>query len=228
MHGRAALRPAVPLPPAHAGAGREVCDTQHRIRHPHAERTAGRPLRASPVYGRQAAHGAVFGETPGWEQVRWYAANEAAGDPGLRPRGWAGRHWSPAIGAEHRACREGVALFDATSLGKLELSGPGAHELLERLCANRVRREAGQVTSTHMLNRRGGMRVRRDGLPDRGGPLRRDLRRGAGGARPRLDPLAPARGGSGRRPGRRRDVAVGVLRGVGTARRRAARRVHDR
>ena len=26
-----------------------------------------------------------------------------AGDETLRPRGWAGRHWSPAIGAEHRA-----------------------------------------------------------------------------------------------------------------------------
>ena len=33
-------------------------------------------------------------------------------DAALRPRGWAGMHWSPAIGAEHRACREGAALFD--------------------------------------------------------------------------------------------------------------------
>ena len=28
------------------------------------------------------------------------------GDEALRPRGWAGQHWSPAIGAEHRATRE--------------------------------------------------------------------------------------------------------------------------
>jgi len=66
-------------------------------------------------------------------------------------------HWSPAIGAEHRACREGVALFDETSFAKLEVSGPGAAEFLERLCGNRVARAVGKITYTQMLNRRGGI-----------------------------------------------------------------------
>jgi 4-methylaminobutanoate oxidase (formaldehyde-forming) len=89
--------------------------------------------------------------------VNWYESNAADGDPDLRPRGWAGRHWSPAIGAEHRACREAAALFDETSFAKLEVSGAGAAELLERLCDNRVAREPGRIAYTQMLNSRGGI-----------------------------------------------------------------------
>jgi hypothetical protein len=50
----------------------------------------------------------------------------------LRPRGWAGKHWSPAIGAEHVACRQTAAIFDESSFAKLEVAGPGAADLLER------------------------------------------------------------------------------------------------
>ena len=84
-------------------------------------------------------------------------ANAADGDEALRPRGWAGMHWSPAIGAEHRATREAAGLFDESSFAKLEVSGPGAAELLEQLCDNRVAREVGAITYTQMLNRRGGI-----------------------------------------------------------------------
>ena len=66
-------------------------------------------------------------------------------------------HWSPAIDAEHRATREVAGLFDESSFAKLELSGPGAAELLERLCDNHVARDVGAITYTQMLNRRGGI-----------------------------------------------------------------------
>jgi glycine cleavage system aminomethyltransferase T/glycine/D-amino acid oxidase-like deaminating enzyme len=136
---------------------REVYETYYDIKYPNHERTAGRPLRVSPVYDWHRELGAVFGEKSGWERVNWYAANEAAGDAALRPRGWAGMHWSPAIGAEHAACREAAALFDETSFAKIEVSGPGAAGLLERLCDNRVAREVGRITYTQMLNSRGGI-----------------------------------------------------------------------
>jgi 4-methylaminobutanoate oxidase (formaldehyde-forming) len=99
----------------------------------------------------------VFGEKAGWERVNYYEANEAHGDPALRPKGWAGRLWSPATGAEHSATRERVALFDQSSFGKLEVSGPGAAAFLERMCANRVAGAVGGITYTQMLNRRGGI-----------------------------------------------------------------------
>ncbi|HLY51113.1 MAG TPA: FAD-dependent oxidoreductase [Solirubrobacteraceae bacterium] len=136
---------------------REVYETYYDIRYPGHERQAGRPLRTSPAYDWHRAHGAAFGEKAGWERVNWYEPNAAAGEESLRPGGWAGMHWSPAIGAEHRATRETAGLFDESSFAKLEVAGPGAAELLERLCDNRVAREVGTITYTQMLNRRGGI-----------------------------------------------------------------------
>jgi 4-methylaminobutanoate oxidase (formaldehyde-forming) len=136
---------------------REVYETYYDIRYPGHERQAGRPLRVSSAYGWHREHRAAFGEKSGWERVNWYEENAGAGDESLRPRGWAGMLWSPAIGAEAMAARQTAALFDESSFAKLELAGPGAAELLTRLCDNRVAREVGRITYTQMLNRRGGI-----------------------------------------------------------------------
>ena len=135
----------------------EVYSTYYDVKYPGHERDAGRPLRVSPAYERLQELGAAFGEKSGWERVNWFEPNAAHGDESLRPRGWAGRLWSPAIGAEHRACRDGAALFDETSFAKLDVVGPGAAAFLESLCANRVARDVGAVTYTQMLNPRGGI-----------------------------------------------------------------------
>jgi 4-methylaminobutanoate oxidase (formaldehyde-forming) len=135
----------------------EVYSTYYDVKYPGHERQAGRPLKLSPTYPRLQELGASFGEKSGWERANWFEPNGAAGDESLRPRGWAGRLWSPAIGAEHRACREAAALFDETSFAKIEVSGDGAAAFLERLCANRVARDVGQITYTSMLNARGGI-----------------------------------------------------------------------
>jgi len=136
---------------------REVYETYYDIRYPGHERQAGRPLRTSCAYPWHSEHGAVFGEKSGWERVNWYESNAPLGDESLRPSGWAGMHWSPAIGAEHAATRERAGLFDESSFSKLEIAGPGAAGFLEGLCDNQVAREVGAITYTQMLNSRGGI-----------------------------------------------------------------------
>jgi glycine cleavage system aminomethyltransferase T/glycine/D-amino acid oxidase-like deaminating enzyme len=136
---------------------KEVYETYYDIRYPGHERLAGRPLRTSSAYPWHAGHGAAFGEKSGWERVNWYESNAPAGDESLRPRGWAGRHWSPAIGAEHLATRERAGLFDESSFAKLDIAGPGAADFLESLCDNHVARDVGAITYTQMLNRHGGI-----------------------------------------------------------------------
>src|SRR5947209_1553533 len=135
----------------------EIYSTYYDVKYPGHERQAGRPLRVSPTYERLDELGAAWGEKSGWERANWCESNAARGDESLRPRGWAGRLWSPAIGAEHVACREAAALFDETSFAKIEVAGPGAAEFLERLCDNRVARDVGAITYTQMLNARGGV-----------------------------------------------------------------------
>ena len=135
----------------------EVYSTYYDVKYPGQEREAGRPLRLAPTYERLRELGAAFGEKSGWERANWFETNAGSGDESLRPRGWAGEIWSPAIGAEHLACREAAALFDETSFAKIDVLGPGSAEFLERLCANRVARDVGRVTYTQMLNARGGI-----------------------------------------------------------------------
>jgi glycine cleavage system aminomethyltransferase T/glycine/D-amino acid oxidase-like deaminating enzyme len=136
---------------------REVYSTYYDVKYPGHERSAGRPLRVSPVYARLAELGAAFGEKSGWERANWFEPNAVHGDESLRPRGWAGRLWSPAIEAEHRACREHAAVFDLTSFAKIEVRGAGAAAYLETLTDNRVARGVGMLTYTQMLNEGGGI-----------------------------------------------------------------------
>jgi glycine cleavage system T protein len=134
-----------------------IYSTYYDVKYPGQERQAGRPLRVAPTYSRLQELGASFGEKAGWERANWFDSNAESGDESLRPRGWAGEVWSPAIGAEHRACREAAALFDETSFAKIDVFGSGSADFLERLCDNRVARDVGAVTYTQMLNARGGI-----------------------------------------------------------------------
>ena len=137
---------------------REVYETYYDIKYPGHERQAGRPLRVSPVYDWHREHGAAFGEKSGWERVNWYEANAADGDEALRPRGWAGQHWSPAIGAEHaRHAARPPRCSTRPRSPSWRSAGRARAALLERLCDNRVVRGPGKVTYTQMLNRRGGI-----------------------------------------------------------------------
>jgi 4-methylaminobutanoate oxidase (formaldehyde-forming) len=131
--------------------------TYYDIAYPGLHRTSGRPLRVSPAYPWHRDHGAFFAEKAGWERVEYYRDNEPAGDESLRPAGWAGRDFSPAVGAEHLATRAAAGLFDESSFALIEVSGPDAADLLEWVCDNRVARAVGAVTYTQALNRRGGI-----------------------------------------------------------------------
>jgi len=135
----------------------EVYATYYDIHYPNEERLAGRPLKTGPTYGRLEALGASFGEKSGWERPNWFETNADERFEPMRPRGWAGHHWSSAIAAEAVATRERAGLFDESSFAKIEIDGEGALAFLQRICANDVDRPIGTVVYTQMLNRRGGI-----------------------------------------------------------------------
>jgi glycine cleavage system T protein len=138
---------------------REIYSTYYDISYPALERSSARKLRLSPVYARLEELEAVFGEKAGWERPNWFASNEqlAQSQGWPMPRGWAGRYWSPAIGAEHQATRERVAIFDETSFSKIEVLGRGAASFLQRITDNQMDQPIGAITYTQMLNKRGGI-----------------------------------------------------------------------
>ncbi|MEJ3651580.1 FAD-dependent oxidoreductase [Actinomycetes bacterium KLBMP 9759] len=136
----------------------ENYESYYDIRYPAAERSAGRPLRTSPAYPWHAANGAVFGEKAGWERVNHYSVVGEAGEQ-LRPRGWAGRHWSPCVEAEHTAVRERAGIFDESSFAKIEVTGPDAAAFCAHVFAGDLDRPPGAVVYTQALNERGGIEM---------------------------------------------------------------------
>jgi dimethylglycine oxidase len=130
------------------------------IIHPLQPMEEPRPLRTSPFYPSQRELGAYFLEASGWERPQWYAANDSllAGREIPEREEWAGRYWSPIVGAEHQATRERGALFDMATLKKAEVTGPGSLEFLQGLNTNQLDKPVGSVTYTLMLDERAGVR----------------------------------------------------------------------
>ncbi|TCR19606.1 FAD-dependent oxidoreductase [Streptomyces sp. BK205] len=130
------------------------------ILHPLQPSGDPRPIRTSPFHTRQQELGAVFLEANGWERPHWYESNAGLveGRSIITPNDWAARYWSPIVAAEAQVTRETVALYDMTALKRLEVSGRGAADFLERLCTGKVAKSVGSVTYTLLLDHDGGIR----------------------------------------------------------------------
>jgi glycine cleavage system T protein len=74
-----------------------------------------------------------------------------------RAFGWDRPPWFDRVGEEHRAVRERAGLFDLSSFGKIDVTGPDAVRLLERAAANRVDVAPGRIVYTQFLDVRGGI-----------------------------------------------------------------------
>jgi 4-methylaminobutanoate oxidase (formaldehyde-forming) len=132
----------------------EAYGKHYTVAYPLEEYESGRPRIVSPLYERLKARGAVFGSRLGWERANWFAP----GDGGVRDQYSFGRgNWFDAVGEEHRAARERVALFDQSSFAKFEMRGRDAAKALSWIAANDVTRAPGRLTYTQMLNSRGGI-----------------------------------------------------------------------
>ena len=151
------------------------------VHYPDEERTAARPLRQTPCYGRMRDLGAVFGSVYGWERPNWFAPpgyglseadlakpdvllneNHPPVGPGERPREkWSFRrsNYFQHVGAECRNVHENVGLQDMSAFAKFEVSGHGAAAWLDSIFTNAIPKTIGRVTLTYLLTRRGGVRA---------------------------------------------------------------------
>jgi 4-methylaminobutanoate oxidase (formaldehyde-forming) len=131
----------------------EVLGLHYQMAWPNREFTTGRGLRKSPLHERLAEQGACFGVKGGWERPNWFAP------PGMKPEveySFGRQNWFDCHAAEHRACRERVAIFDQTGFSKYIFQGPDAVNVLQRLCGNNVDVPSGSIVYTGMFNERGG------------------------------------------------------------------------
>jgi len=133
------------------------------VRHPLEPRTKPRAVRTSPFYSRQQALGAFFLEGTGWERPHWYEANaallESLPEEWAAPErdAWSDKFHSPIAAVEAWKTRTAVAMFDMTPLKRVEVTGPGAGELLQGLTTANMLRAPGMVSYTLLLDAAGGI-----------------------------------------------------------------------
>jgi glycine cleavage system aminomethyltransferase T/glycine/D-amino acid oxidase-like deaminating enzyme len=135
-------------------------DEVYDILHPLQPMESPRTVRTSPFYARQQQLGGFFLPATGWERPQWYDANHGLLERYdiTEPNDWAAQFWSPIVGAEAKATREGVAMYDMTALKRLTVTGPGATAFLQRLCTGNIDKSVGSVTYTLLLDVDGGIR----------------------------------------------------------------------
>jgi sarcosine oxidase subunit alpha len=80
------------------------------------------PVRATPIHDWAAAQGAVFEDVSLWKRARYF------------PR--AGEDMEAAVRRECLAVRAGCGIFDASTLGKIEVVGPDAATFMNRMYVN--------------------------------------------------------------------------------------------
>ncbi|UYQ77326.1 FAD-dependent oxidoreductase [Glutamicibacter sp. JL.03c] len=133
------------------------------VRHPLEPRTTPRAVRTSPFYSRQQELGAFFLEGTGWERPHWYEANAALLDQlpaewaAPDRDSWSNKFHSPIAAVEAWKTRTAVAMFDMTPLKRVEVTGPGAGDLLQGLTTANMLRAPGMVSYTLLLDAAGGI-----------------------------------------------------------------------
>ena len=131
---------------------KETLGLHYAMPWPNRELDSARPFRRSPLYAMLRDEGASFGSKMGSERPNFFAPSP---EQAKIEYAFGQQNWLPWSGAEHRACREGVALFDMTSFSKFLVKGRDAESVLQGIVTNDVAVPTGTTVYTGMLNERG-------------------------------------------------------------------------
>ena len=142
-----------------AELARETYKYYYHQRYPFDSDEWGRPKRLSALHTRLQDLGAVFGTKHGWERADYFEPGKPWRRAGADQRAFGFRKppYFERLAEEHRAFRERVGIIDMSSFGKVEIKGPGAAALLERVAGNLIDRPVGSVVYTQLLEQDGGI-----------------------------------------------------------------------
>ena len=142
-----------------AELARETYKYYYYLRYPFDADELGRPRRTSALHTRMQDLGAVFGVKHGWERPDYFETGRPwrRAGPDQRVFGFTRPPYFDLLAEEHRAFRESVGIIDMSSFGKIEVTGPGALPLLERVADNLINLPVGSVVYTQLLEPGGGI-----------------------------------------------------------------------
>lgn len=125
------------------------------------------PVRKTPIHDWAQAHGAIFEDVGLWKRAHYFPS--------------AGENMHAAVVRECKAVRSSVGVFDASTLGKIEVVGPDAAEFMNRMYTNSWSKlEPGRLRYGIMLREDGF--IMDDGVVGRMAPDRFHVTTTTGGA----------------------------------------------
>ena len=127
----------------------EILGTHYDIAFPGKQLSTARNLRALPLESEYKGAGAHMGQFYGWERPLYFGKTEEPRMTFERP------DWFQNVRTEVMAAHERAAIFDSSSLGKIEVRGPEAEAFLLHTCSGFLSRAPGSVVYTAVLNERG-------------------------------------------------------------------------
>ena len=129
----------------------EVLGKHYEITYPARQWQSARNLAPTPLHDRWLAADAHFGQVSDWERPLYF--NKTT-EPRLT---FAKPDWFDNVAREVAQAHNHAAIFDQSTFGKIDVSGPDACEFLNRVCANQMDRRPGRAVYTAMLNEAGGI-----------------------------------------------------------------------
>ena len=129
----------------------EDYQNEFRFHMPHEHRPAGRPLKTTPLTDHLADLGAEFAVVAGWERAAYYKPTPDFEET----HSFRFNQTHAVVAAEIAAVQNHVGLMEISGFNRIEFSGAGIHDFLDRIMCNRVVRTMGRVGLSYFLNEQG-------------------------------------------------------------------------
>ncbi|WP_405401245.1 FAD-dependent oxidoreductase [Paracoccus sp. Ld10] len=126
----------------------EDYQNEFRFHFPHEHRPAGRPMKTTPLTPILAAEGADFGVVNGWERVAFIKPS-----PDFHETfSFRFNETFDVVGEEVKAVQTGVGMTEVNGFNRIEITGPGARDWLDKMTCGRVTKKVGKVGLSYLLN----------------------------------------------------------------------------
>ena len=120
---------------------------------PYKQLNTSRNIKLLPYHQNLKKKGACFGQMAGYERPMWFSKSKKP----LYKYSYGKQNWYASAKKECLATRKNLSLFELTPFVKFDISGKNAHNQLQILCANNIKKIPGKTTYTQMLNQSGGI-----------------------------------------------------------------------
>ena len=129
----------------------EDYQNEFRFHFPHEHRPAGRPAKTTPLTPILAAEGAEFTVVNGWERADYFKPTPEF----TETHSYNFSEAFDVVAAEVAGVQNGVGLAEVNGFNRIELSGGGVHDFLDRMICGKVTRKPGKIGLGYLLNHHG-------------------------------------------------------------------------